>query len=89
MPPLPNQAATFRYPTIGESMAISHELSCDIATAILSAKKRTSDELHHLKKIVLHVHSILQQMTEQERAARRKPPPDSEKGSSNTYKVSL
>jgi hypothetical protein len=59
-------------------MAISHELSSDIATAILSAKKRTPSELNDLKKIVLQVHSILQQMTEEERAARRKPPSGSE-----------
>lgn len=83
MPPLPSQAATFRYPTIGESMAISHELSSDIATAILSAEKRTPGELHDLKKIVLQVHSILQQMTDQERAARRKPPPGSEQTSND------
>jgi len=82
MPPLPNQARRrFSGPDLGESMAISHELSSDIATAILSAKKRTPGELHDLKKIVLHVHSILQQMTEQERAARRKPAPGSETAS--------
>jgi len=85
MPPLPSQAADFDTPTTGESMAISHELSSDIATAILSAKKRTADELHDLKKIVLHVHSILQQMTEQERAARHKPPLASERASSNVH----
>jgi hypothetical protein len=53
-------------------MSISHELSSDIATAILSVKKRTPSELHDLKKIVLQVHSILQQMTEEARAARQK-----------------
>ena len=80
MPPLPSlSTATYQMPDIGESMAISHELSSDIATAILSSKKRTPDELNDLKKIVLQVHSILEQMTEEERAARRKPTPGSEK----------
>ena len=84
MPPLPSPStATVQMPDIGESMAISHELSSDIATAILSSKKRTPGELNDLKKIVLQVHSTLQQMTEDVRAARRKPPSDSEKALSD------
>jgi hypothetical protein len=73
MPPLPNQARRrFSGPDLGESMAISHELSSDIATAILSVQKRTPSELNALKKIVLEVHLTLQRMTEEARAARRK-----------------
>jgi len=64
-------------------MAISHELSSDIATAILSSKKRTPGELNDLKKIVLQVHSTLQQMTEKERTARHKPRSDYEKASND------
>ncbi len=84
MPPLPSPStATYQMPDIGESMAISHELSSDIATAILSSKKRTPGELNDLKKIVLQVHSTLQQMTEKERTARQKPPSDYEKASND------
>jgi len=61
-------------------MAIYHELSSDIATAILSATKRSPRELDDLKKIVLQVHLALQQMTEEARNARRKPAAVSEKG---------
>ncbi len=52
-------------------MAISNELSGDIATAILVATKdRTPRELTDLKEVILEVHSTLQQMTETERLAR-------------------
>ncbi len=52
-------------------MAISNELSGDIATAILVATKdKTQRELTDLKHVILEVHSALQQMTETERVAR-------------------
>ena len=53
-------------------MALSNELSSEIAIAILSAKKRPPSELNDLKEIVLKIHYTLQQMTDEARAARRK-----------------
>ena len=49
-------------------MAISNELSSEIAAAILVEKNPT--ELNKLKDVILRVHSTLQQMSEEERAAR-------------------
>lgn len=48
-------------------MAISNELSSEIAAAIL-AEKKTPQELHQLKEIILRVHSTLQKMSKDERA---------------------
>jgi hypothetical protein len=53
-------------------MAISNELSSEIANAILAAKERTPGELDRLKEVVFQVHLTLQQMTREERAARHK-----------------
>jgi predicted transcriptional regulator len=50
-------------------MAISNELSSEIAAAILSDKK-SPQELHRLKDIILRVHSALQEMSQEERATR-------------------
>jgi hypothetical protein len=36
----------------GDSMAISHELSGEIATALLAAKKRSPRELSDLKEMI-------------------------------------
>lgn len=52
-------------------MAISNELSSEIAAAILSEKK-TPQELHALKNIVLEVHTALQKMSEEAHAASQK-----------------
>ena len=48
-------------------MAISNELSSEIAAAIL-AEKKTPQELDHLKEIILRVHSTLQKMSREARA---------------------
>ena len=48
-------------------MAISNELSSEIAAAIL-AKKENPQELHRLKEILLRVHSTLQKMSKDARA---------------------
>jgi predicted transcriptional regulator len=53
-------------------MAISNELSSEIAAAIL-AEKKTPQELHQLKDIILRVHSTLQKMS---RDARADSPPE-------------
>lgn len=52
-------------------MAISNELSSEIAAAIL-AEKKTPQELNKLKDIILRVHSALQQMSEESRTTRFK-----------------
>ena len=50
-------------------MAISNELSSEIAAAIL-AEKKTPQELNQLKDVILRVHTALQKMSEDARARR-------------------
>jgi hypothetical protein len=50
-------------------MAISNELSSEIAAAIL-VENKTPQELQQLRDVVLLVHSTLQQMSEEVRASR-------------------
>ena len=50
-------------------MAISNELSSEIAAAILVDKK-SPQELHRLKDIILRVHVALQEMSQEARAIR-------------------
>jgi predicted transcriptional regulator len=50
-------------------MAISNELSSEIAAAILQEKK-SPQELRQLKDVILEVHSTLQKMSAEERASR-------------------
>lgn len=52
-------------------MAISNELSSDIAVALL-AEEKSPQELRRLKDVILKVHSELQKMSENERATRLK-----------------
>jgi len=52
-------------------MAISNELSSEIAAAIL-VEKKTPQELKQLKDVILQVHSALQKMSADERAKRLK-----------------
>jgi len=61
-------------------MAISNELSSDVAVAIL-AKNKSPQELKQLKDIILQVHSTLQEMSEETRTDRLKKnePPKSTK----------
>ena len=57
-------------------MALSNELSSEIAAAIL-AEKKTPQELDQLKEILLRVHSTLQKMSKDARAdsaSEAKPP---------------
>jgi hypothetical protein len=51
-------------------MAISHELSSEIADALFAAKERSPRELNDLKEIVFRIHSALQQLTDKDRMAR-------------------
>jgi hypothetical protein len=48
-------------------MAIEHELSSEIAAALLAGKERAPSELDHLKETVFRVHSTLQQLTTESR----------------------
>jgi predicted transcriptional regulator len=50
-------------------MAISNELSSEIAAAIL-AEKKSPQELRELRDVILRVHSELQKMSAEERASR-------------------
>jgi hypothetical protein len=50
-------------------MALSHELSSEIAAALLAAKDRSPHELEDLKETLLIIHSTLQRLTEEERLA--------------------
>ena len=52
-------------------MAISNELSSEIAAAIL-VEKKTPQELKQLKDVILQVHSELQKLSAEERATRLK-----------------
>jgi predicted DNA-binding helix-hairpin-helix protein len=54
-----------------EQMAISNELSSDVAVALL-ANEKSPQELKKLKDIILEVHSTLQEMSEETRAYRFK-----------------
>lgn len=56
--------------SLQKTMAISNELSSDVAVALL-AKKKSPQELKQLKDIILEVHSALQKMSEETRADRR------------------
>ena len=62
-------------------MAISNELSSDVAVAILATKK-SPQELKQLKDIILEVHSTLQKMSAETRDARLKREPH--KGTKST-----
>ena len=64
-------------------MAISNELSSDVAAAIL-ANQKSPQELKKLKDIILEVHSVLQKMSKETRADRldRKAPSKGAKGTS-------
>jgi hypothetical protein len=48
-------------------MAISHELSSEIATALLTARERSPGELDDLKKMLLQIHSTLEGLSEKRR----------------------
>lgn len=63
-------------------MAISNELSSEVAVAIL-AQKKSPQELKQLKDIILEVHSTLQKMSEETRAHRheKEGPPKGSSGS--------
>ena len=54
------------------AMAISHELSSEIAAALIAAKDKTPREREDLKATLLIIHSTLQRLTENARVERLK-----------------
>lgn len=54
-------------------MAISNELSSEIASAIL-VENKSPQELKQLKEIILEVHSALQEMSQVDKARRLERP---------------
>jgi hypothetical protein len=50
-------------------MAISNELSGEIAVAILGRKLMSRREMSDLKETVLRVHSVLQKMSDDEKSS--------------------
>ena len=48
----------------GDFVSVAHELSSDIAAAILARKEETR-KLKELKEVVLRVHNVLQKLTAQ------------------------
>jgi hypothetical protein len=53
-------------------MAISHELSGEIATALFAAKERSPRELNDLKEMVFAIHATLERLGHDARAERGK-----------------
>lgn len=53
-------------------MAISHELSGEIATALFAAKERSPRELDDLKEMVFAIHATLERLGHDARADRGK-----------------
>ncbi|MGH9962345.1 MAG: hypothetical protein ACREBC_35380, partial [Pyrinomonadaceae bacterium] len=51
-------------------MAISHELSSEIAAALFTAKERSQRELNDLKDMVFKIHSTLERLTDPKRRER-------------------
>jgi hypothetical protein len=54
-------------------MAISHEVSGEIAMALLVDKGRSPRELEDLKQVLLLIHSTLQRFTDEAQRRRLKP----------------
>lgn len=58
-------------------MAISHELSSEITTALLAARERSPGELDDLKEMLLQIHSTLERLGEKRGAEDTEPEPES------------
>lgn len=48
-------------------MSIAHDLSSDIAAAVLSRGKRNPEKLNDLKETVIRVHSVLEELDHETR----------------------
>ena len=53
-------------------MALSHELSGEIATALFAAKERSPRELNDLKEMVFAIHATLERLGREDRVDRTK-----------------
>jgi hypothetical protein len=53
-------------------MAIQHELSSDIAVALLTGKEKDRKQLNDLKEVVFRVHNALQRLTAADSQSQRK-----------------
>ena len=49
-------------------MSIAHDLSSEIATAVLSTSQRNPEKLNDLKETVMKVHCILEELDNETRA---------------------
>lgn len=66
------QCSSLRALDPGNPMAISHELSGEIATALFAAKERSPRELNDLKEMVFAIHATLERLGRDARADRHK-----------------
>ena len=65
-------------------MGISHDLSSEIATALLAAKERSPRELKDLKEILLVIHSTLQRLSVEQHLAHAKSQPASKRATAGS-----
>jgi hypothetical protein len=66
------QCSCLRQLDSSNPMAISHELSGEIATALFAAKERSPRELNDLKEMVFAIHATLERLGHDARADRAK-----------------
>jgi hypothetical protein len=69
----------------GNPMAISHELSGEIATALFAAKERSPRELNDLKEMVFAIHATLERLGHEARADRSKAHSGPKKAARHTW----
>jgi hypothetical protein len=55
-------------------MALSNELSSEIAAALLSSTNRSPHELKDLQEVVFRIHTVLSQMNEAQQSGRKRRP---------------
>jgi hypothetical protein len=57
--------SSFKYRLLSVNpMAISHEISSEIATALLASNERSPHELHDLREMLLEIHSTLEGLSD-------------------------
>ena len=66
-------------------MAISHELSGEIATALFAAKERSPRELNDLKEMVFAIHATLERLGRDARVDRAKSQSGPKQGARQTW----
>jgi hypothetical protein len=68
-----------------DHMAISHELSSDIAAALFAAKERSPGELNDLKNTIFQIHSTLERLADDARASRDNYQPKAKKATQSCW----